>query len=161
MVTPEGGFWQGALTVAENHTALEDAHHVAAWVKYLPLGISVGGIFLAYLFYIAWPCLPSALASRTGPLYRFLLNKWYFDELYDFLFVRGAKALGRIFWKRGDEQVIDRFGPNGFAWGSQRIANRTSKMQTGYIYHYAFAMLLGLLTLMTWLVYKQFGGMPL
>ena len=157
MTQADGEFWNGALFVLAAHNPIEAAHHIDAWAKYLPLVAAFAGIVLAYLFYIFNPNLPVRLASALRPLHRFLLNKWYFDELYDVLFVRGAKAVGRVFWKRGDERTIDALGPNGFAWLTARVASRTGKFQTGYLYHYAFAMLGGLLLLVSWLVYTQLG----
>ena len=90
-------------------------------------------------------------------LYAFLLNKWYFDELYNFMFVRPAFWLGRVFWKRGDEQTIDGFGPNGVSSAVALIAARARKLQSGYVYHYAFAMIIGLAVVVTWFM-AQGGG---
>ena len=153
MVDHEGAFWAGAIFVAEGHDALEHAHHVPAWVKYLPLAMGVGGIALSYLFYVVHPSIPGRIAGAVSPLYRFLLNKWYFDELYDRLFVRPALHLGQFLWKQGDENTIDRFGPNGVAALMQRGGAVASRLQTGYLFHYALAMMLGLLAVITWFVY--------
>ena len=90
-----------------------------------------------------------------GGLYRFLLNKWYFDELYEAIFVSPAKALGFGLWKGGDGGVIDRFGPDGIAAVSQEIGRKAMRLQSGYVYHYAFAMLIGVVILITW---YMFGG---
>ena len=90
------------------------------------------------------------LATRARPVYLFLLNKWYFDELYDFLFVRSAKYLGHNLWKQGDGAVIDGIGPDGIAAATLSVARRAVKLQSGYVYHYAFAMLLGLAAIVTW-----------
>jgi NADH-quinone oxidoreductase subunit L len=87
-------------------------------------------------------------------LYRFLLNKWYFDELYDALFVRPALRLGRFLWKFGDEKIVDGWGPNGAALITQLSAGRISRLQTGYVYHYAFAMLIGFLLVISWVVLR-------
>lgn len=149
LVSGEAGYWQ--LSIA-SHKAIEHAHHVPLWVKLLPLAAGLCGIALAWLLYIKQPALPALLAGRVMPLYRFLLNKWYFDELYEAVFVRNAKRLGRIFWKVGDEEIIDGMGPNGMALMAQIFAGRTSRLQTGFVYHYAFAMLIGLLGLMSWVV---------
>ena len=108
-----------------------------------------GGFVVAYYMYQVAPETPARLAARFNPLYKFLLNKWYFDELYDFLFVRPAFWLGRLFWKGGDGAIIDRLGPDGIA---ARVLDGTSwivKLQTGYIYNYAFAMLIGLAAIIT------------
>ncbi len=142
-------FWQATIA---SHEAIERAHHVPAWVPFSPLVMGLSGIALAWLFYIKSPSLPVSLAVKFSFLYRFLLNKWYFDELYDFLFVRPAKRFGQTLWKFWDEKIIDGFGPNGAALVTHLLAGRTSKLQTGYVYHYAFAMLIGLLALMTWVV---------
>ncbi|TIV89923.1 MAG: NADH-quinone oxidoreductase subunit L, partial [Mesorhizobium sp.] len=92
-------------------------------------------------FYIRSPELPRSVAANHRLLYGFLLNKWYFDELYDFLFVRPAKRLGRFLWKTGDGAVIDGLGPDGISARVVDVTNRVVKLQTGYLYHYAFAML--------------------
>jgi NADH-quinone oxidoreductase subunit L len=105
------------------------------------------------LFYIRRPELPVLLKMRFQGLYKFLLNKWYFDELYERLFVRPSIALGRWFWNAVDTKVIDRLGPNGAAFMSRAVALRSAKLQTGFLYHYAFSMIIGLLVLMTWLAY--------
>jgi NADH-quinone oxidoreductase subunit L len=98
------------------------------------------------------------MAARKGPLWTFLYNKWFFDELYDLVFVKGAKALGDLFWKVGDRKIIDGLGPNGAAWASLASAKRLVRIQTGFVYHYAFVMLLGVAGLLTWVV-VQFRGL--
>jgi NADH-quinone oxidoreductase subunit L len=102
-------------------------------------------------FYIWNPTLPGRLAESQRPLYLFLKNKWYFDELYDFLFVNPAKALGRFLWKRGDEAVID--GTlNGIAMGIIPFFTKLAgRAQSGYIFTYAFAMVIGIAVLVTWM----------
>ncbi len=142
-------FWQATIG---SHEAIERAHHVPHWVGFSPLLMGLSGIALAYLFYIRSPQMPKNLAAKFPFIYRFLLNKWYFDELYDFLFVRPAKRIGQTLWKFWDEKIIDGLGPNGAALITHLAAGRTSKLQTGYVYHYAFAMLIGVLALMTWVV---------
>jgi NADH-quinone oxidoreductase subunit L len=94
------------------------------------------------------------LAARFHAVYRFLLNKWYFDELYDAVFVRPAFALGRGFWKGGDGALIDGVGPDGVAAAALRVARGAVRLQTGYIFHYAFAMLIGVLILVTWYLFR-------
>jgi NADH-quinone oxidoreductase subunit L len=118
------------------------------------VAVGLGGIGLAYGFYIRDPSLPRRLAAEFRGFYLFLLNKWYFDELYDRLFVRPSFAIGRFFWKQGDGQVIDRGGPDALAAGTLRLAQRASLLQTGYLYHYAFAMLIGIVLLATWYVLR-------
>ena len=94
-------------------------------------------------------------AQRLRPLYLFLLNKWYFDELYDALLVRPALALGTFLWKKGDGRTIDRFGPDGLAFTTIRAAIGASRLQTGYVYHYAFVMLIGVVTFVSWYLLRQ------
>ncbi|OYW13975.1 MAG: hypothetical protein B7X02_01040 [Rhodospirillales bacterium 12-54-5] len=151
------GFWSGALMVAEGHNSVEAAHHVPEWVKLLPFWAAVSGIALAYLFYIKQPALPARMRAMSEELYQFLLNKWYFDERYTKLFIKPALALGVWLWRMFDTKIIDGLGPNGVAFASRVIAGRTSRLQTGYLYTYAFAMLAGMLVLITWLVYVVRG----
>jgi NADH-quinone oxidoreductase subunit L len=141
----------GAIYMGVDNHVLEDAHHVPTWVKVSPFVAMLGGLILSWVFYIARPDLPGRLAAQQRPLYLFLLNKWYFDEIYDAIFVRPAMALGRFFWKKGDGVVID--GTlNGVAMGVipwlTRLAGRA---QSGYLFHYAFAMVLGMALLITWM----------
>ena len=118
-------------------------HEVPAWVVWSPFVAMVLGFGLAWLFYIVNTSLPQKLAAQHQPLYRFLLNKWYFDELYDFIFVRPAMWLGRFLWKKGDGFVIDGFGPDGVASTVSDVTRGVVRLQTGYLYHYAFAMMIG------------------
>ncbi len=150
MVSADVDFWGTSILVLPTHTALAEAHHVAFWVKALPMAVGVLGIAGAYLFYVLRPEWPAIVAARGRPVYLFLLNKWYFDELYDVLFVRPAKYLGRNLWKQGDGAVIDGIGPDGLAAVTLSVARRAVRLQSGYIYHYAFAMLLGLAAIVTW-----------
>ena len=94
--------------------------------------------------------LPQRTAETWDGLYAFLLNKWYFDELFDFLFIRPSFWFGKTFWKRGDEQTIDGFGPDGVSAAVAYVAAQARKLQTGYVYHYAFAMMIGLAAVVTW-----------
>ena len=97
--------------------------------------------------------LPNAIATMNSPIYNFLLNKWYFDELYHYIFIIPAKALGNFFWKIVDGSIIDRFGPNGIANSVLKISSKAKSMQTGFIYHYAFAVLIGLSFFITYFVF--------
>jgi NADH-quinone oxidoreductase subunit L len=151
LVSAEGHFWQGAVAANE---AIEKAHHVPAWVGVLPLLMALSGIALAWVFYIASPMVPSLVAMKFPYLYRFLFNKWYFDELYDALFVNPAKRFGQYLWKFWDEKIVDGLGPNGAALLTHIAAGKTSRLQTGYLYHYAFAMLVGFLLITSWVVFK-------
>ena len=145
-------FWKGAIFYGPENHILEEAHHVPFWVKSSPFFAMLIGFVTAWYMYIKSPSTPKVLASQHRALYQFLLNKWYFDELYDLLFVRSAKALGRFFWKRGDVGLIDAYGPNGVAARVVDVTNRMVRLQSGYLYHYAFAMLLGIAALVTWMM---------
>ncbi len=132
---------------------LEEMHHVPALVAYAPTVMMTIGFVVAWLFYIRRPYLPVELANQHQGLYKFLLNKWYFDELYEILFVRPAKWLGRFLWKKGDGFVIDGFGPDGVSARVLDVTRNVVKLQTGYLYHYAFAMLIGVAGLITWFIF--------
>jgi NADH-quinone oxidoreductase subunit L len=137
-------------------TMINAAHVVPAWVKVSPFLAMLIGLGLAWLFYIKDPSLPRRLAQQQRPLYLFLLNKWYFDELYDVIFVRPAKWLGGFLWKKGDGNVIDG-SLNGVAMGIIPMLTRLAgRAQSGYLFHYAFAMVLGIVILVTWMT--LFGG---
>ncbi|MDH3241028.1 MAG: NADH-quinone oxidoreductase subunit L [Alphaproteobacteria bacterium] len=151
-------FWGASIFVAEGHDALANAHHVPRWVVGLPIGVAFGGIALAWVFYIAAPGLPGALAARFQGTYLFLLNKWYFDELYDRLFVNPAKRLGRSLWLGGDGSLIDGVGPDGIAAATLDLARRAARLQSGYVYHYAFAMLIGIAALVTLYLFSGAGS---
>ncbi|RMH46593.1 MAG: NADH-quinone oxidoreductase subunit L [Alphaproteobacteria bacterium] len=141
----------GAIYMAPDNHVIEHAHEAPAWVKVAPFVAMLLGLGLAYLFYIVNPSLPRRLAETHRPLYLFLLNKWYFDEAYDFLFVRPARWVGAFLWKKGDGAVID--GTiNGVALGVvPRVTRALSRAQSGYLFHYALAMVLGVVVLVTWL----------
>ncbi|MBX3500934.1 MAG: NADH-quinone oxidoreductase subunit L [Alphaproteobacteria bacterium] len=143
-------FWRGSVLILSEHHALHDAHNAPLWVKVLPLVMAISGIALAYRFYVQKPSLPAQTAAAYPFLYRFSFNKWYFDELYDFLFVKPSMWLGRQLWKKGDVGIIDEVGPNGLARGATRLAGVLGRAQSGYLYHYAFAMLIGVAVLVTW-----------
>ncbi len=142
---------EGALYFGPDNTVLDDAHSAPKWVKVSPFIAMLLGFVMAMWFYIWNPTLPARLAESQRPLYLFLKNKWYFDELYDFVFVRPAKAIGRFLWKRGDGSVIDG-GLNGLAMGIIPFFTRLAgKAQSGYIFTYAFAMVIGIAVLVTWM----------
>ena len=146
-------FWGKSIFVLGGHNALADSHHVPIWVKVLPIVIAVAGIVLAYVMYMARPGMPAWFAARFRWIHLFFYNKWYFDELYDWLFVRPAQWIGRGLWKEGDGTLIDGIGPNGIAKVAQSFARRASALQSGYVYHYAFAMLIGVAGIVTWFLY--------
>jgi NADH-quinone oxidoreductase subunit L len=152
-------FWGKAIEVREANDTLEAAHHVPEWVKFLPLVMGVGGILLAWVFYIARPELPEKIKTTFRPLHTLFFNKWFFDELYDRLFVRTAVLLGLLFWKRGDQGLIDRFGPDGSAHVSQKIAGLLSRFQSGFIFQYAFVMMIALIGMVSWFVFKGMQGL--
>ena len=145
-------FWGNSIFISEKHKAFKLAHYVPLWVKYLPIFLAILGILCAYLFYVLNPNLPKILSKKFSPIYNLFFNKWYFDELYDYLFVKSFIKFGNYFWKKGDEGTIDRFGPNGISKLVKNISSKSIIIQSGYIYHYAFAMLIGLVVLITWLL---------
>ena len=147
-------FWLHSILNTEAHPALENAHHVPEWVALLPTVVALSGIALAYLFYSFAPGLPVALANTFQGVYQFLLNKWYFDELYDTIFVKPAFRLGRGLWLGGDGALIDGVGPDGVAAATVVIAKRFSRMQSGFLYHYAFSMLIGVAVFVTWYIFN-------
>ncbi|HEY4112438.1 MAG TPA: NADH-quinone oxidoreductase subunit L [Rhizomicrobium sp.] len=142
------GFWRGAVAMATGHAGGE----VPMWVEFGPFVTMIIGFAVAYYYYILHPELPAKLAARRGLLYLFLYNKWYFDEIYDFLFVRPTKWLARVLWKVGDGMIIDGLGPDGVAARVLDVTRGAVRLQTGYIYNYAFAMLIGVVALATWFV---------
>ncbi|WP_412563419.1 NADH-quinone oxidoreductase subunit L [Thalassobius sp. MITS945101] len=147
----DGAPGEAAIYMAPENTVLHEAHYVPTWVKLSPFVAMVIGLLVALWFYIWNPSMPARVAEANRPLYLFLLNKWYFDEIYDFLFVKPAQALGRFLWKRGDGNVIDGF-LNGVAMGIVPFFTRLAgKAQSGYIFTYAFAMVLGIVALITWM----------
>jgi NADH-quinone oxidoreductase subunit L len=148
-------FWKSSILVLPQYDSLAAAEGVPALVRYMPLLVALIGIGIAYVFYIADPQLPVRLAAQFRSLYLFLLNKWYFDELYDWLFVRSAFLVGDGLWKSGDGAVIDGLGPNGVAAVTRDLARQASRLQTGYLYHYAFAMMIGLVAIVTWYLFPR------
>jgi NADH-quinone oxidoreductase subunit L len=142
-------FWRESLSAGQNHV-FEEMHHAPGWVGWSPFVMLVGGFLLAFWMYIRSPRLPGILAGQQPILYRFLLNKWYVDEVYDFVFVRGAKWLGRFLWRTGDGTIIDGLGPNGISARVVDVTRGVVRLQTGYVYHYAFVMLIGVAALVSW-----------
>jgi NADH-quinone oxidoreductase subunit L len=143
-----GAYWQGAIFTADANHVLEQIERTPFLVGILPTLTGILGIALAYWFYIANPALPVGLAARFAPIYRFLLNKWYFDELYDVLFVRPAFWLANEFWKVGDATLIDGV-PNGLASLAEGGSVQVVRIQTGSIAVYAFTMLIGLVVMVS------------
>ncbi len=141
-------FWRGSIANAPTNSVLDDMHHVPGIISLLPTIVGVLGIALAYVMYVARPELPERLAAAVPGVYRFVLNKWYFDELYDAVFVRPAVRLARILWQVGDAQVIDGI-PNGIAALTTDSSAQVVRIQTGSIAVYAFTMLIGLVLLVS------------
>ena len=145
-------FWKGSLFTGRDNHIIHKFHDVALGVGLAPTVVMALGFVVALYFYVLKPGTAQALARTFPRLYRFLLNKWYFDELYDFLFVRPAFALGRMFWKGGDGAIIDGLGPDGVAARVADGARLAVRLQTGYVYHYAFAMLIGVAAVVTYFI---------
>jgi NADH-quinone oxidoreductase subunit L len=142
-------FWKGAIFTRPANHVLEAAEHAPLWVGLSPLIAAVLGLIAAADMYLWRQGLGARLAARGGPLYTFFYNKWFFDELYQATFVNGAKAIGDLFWKEGDEKVIDGLGPNGVSWLAAQFGKGLGWLQSGYIYTYAFVMLIGVAGLLT------------
>ena len=150
-------FWGDSIFILPTHQAMENAHHVPTWVKLLPIGLATAGVVMAYVAYTFVPSLPAAVAKMFAPLHKFFFNKWYFDELYDAIFVKPSVKIGGLLWQRGDKDTIDGFGPDGITAFVLRISQSASRIQSGYVYHYAFAMLIGIVVLLSW-YFSGFGG---
>jgi len=146
-------FFRQALALGSAEKLFESAENLPLVLSMLPTVMMIGGFLVAYQFYIRRPDIPEALARDQNLLYRFLLNKWYFDEIYDFLLVQPALRLGRLFWKGGDGFIIDGFGPDGVSARVLDVTRNVIRLQTGYLYHYAFAMLIGVAAAITWFMF--------
>ena len=141
-------FWKNSIFFAK-----EIEHvHLPLWLLLATPVLVVLAIPISYYFYIKDTSILNGLKKFNEPLYNFLLNKWYFDELYDFLFVKPIKSIGFILWKKGDQNTIDRYGPDGFSKVIKFFSDKAVKFQSGFIYDYAFIMLLGLSLLLTYLI---------
>lgn len=146
----DGNFWNGAI--AYDAGLMHAMHEVPLWVKLSATAAMLTGLATAYFMYFRGTDRPARLASTFSPLYAFFFNKWYFDELYDRIFIRPAFWFGRLFWKKGDEGTIDRFGPNGIAAVIASGSGVMKRFQSGYLYTYALVMLLGLAAAATWII---------
>jgi len=147
-------FWGKAIFMAEGNHILHALHEVPIWVKGAATVAMVLGLALSAYFYLVATEIPGKMAATFDIAYKFLLNKWYFDEIYDFLFVRPAKAIGYFLWKKGDGWLIDGFGPDGVSARVLQLTNRITKIQTGFLYHYAFAMLIGVAAIITFFMFS-------
>ncbi|HRE43286.1 MAG TPA: NADH-quinone oxidoreductase subunit L [Terricaulis sp.] len=143
-------FWRHVMPVEHGH------HDFPEWVLWAPLIVTITGFLFAVIFYLWKPSAPKAMAK--GPVWAFLYNKWYVDEIYDFIFVKGARALGDLFWKVGDRKLIDGLGPDGVAASSRFVARQARKLQTGFVYHYSFLMLIAAVAFGAYAIYAGIGG---
>ncbi len=146
-------FWGGAGVLPEGEHA-----HPPTWVVWAPLAVTVTGFVIAVLFYLWRPGVARLMAR--GPVWAFLYNKWYFDEIYDFIFVKGARAIGDLFWKVGDQKVIDGLGPDGMAAASNFFSRTLRRLQTGFVYHYSFLMLIAAVAFGAYAIFAGIGGQP-
>ena len=145
------GFWRQAIPLAEG-----EHHEIPAWVIWAPLVVTVTGFLFAVIFYL-WNT-GAAKAMAKGPVWAFLYNKWYFDEIYDFFLVKGSRALGDLFWKVGDQRLIDGLGPDGLAATSRFFSRMLRRVQTGFVYHYSFIMLIAAVAFGAYAIYAGMGG---
>lgn len=149
-------FWGSSIKVLPENDTVEGAHHVPEWVKLLPTFAGVLGLFLSWAFYSRFTGLPAKTVATFKGIHALFFRKWYFDEAYDAIFVKNALRAGLLFWK-GDKNIVDGVGPDGVAARSLDIASALRKFQTGYVFHYAFVMLVGVIGFISWFFYK-FGG---
>jgi NADH-quinone oxidoreductase subunit L len=143
-------FWNGA--VAYNEHLIHAMEEIPGWAKWSATIAMLIGFVTAWYAYIKDASIPGKIADQLGPIYTFVYNKWYFDELYNVLFVKPAFWFGRLFWKGGDEGIIDRFGPNGAAWVVEKGSVAAKRFQSGYLTNYALIMLVGLVAAVTWVM---------
>ena len=152
-------FWADSIFVLPDNDVLAHVHHIPQWAKLLPTGVGLAGILLAFLFYIRLRYMPASMAGTFSIIHNFFYRKWYFDELYERIAVVPSLRLGKFLWKKGDGAVIDGIGPDGLAATTQVFAQKAREMQTGYVYHYAFAMLIGVVAIITcYIVYMHRTG---
>jgi NADH-quinone oxidoreductase subunit L len=148
------GFWHHAVPRAHG----EGHHDFPAWVIWAPLTVTLTGFLGAVIFYLWRPGAAKAMAG--GPAWAFLYNKWYFDEIYNFIFIKGARAIGDIFWKWGDQKTIDGLGPDGVAASSRFFSRALKRVQTGFVYHYSFIMLIAAVAFGAYAIFAGIGGAP-
>ncbi len=152
------GIFHDALRLVTADRLYEETEKLPLLVTLSPTVMMIGGFLVAWYFYIRRPDLPKELARQQPVLYQFLLNKWYFDEIYDTLIVRPLMWLGRLLWKGGDGFIIDGFGPDGVSARVLDVTRNVIRLQTGYLYHYAFAMLIGVAIAITWFTFYGVHG---
>jgi len=149
-------FWKDSVKVLSHNDTVEAAHSAPFWVKKLPLLMGVLGIGCAFMAYMFYTGIPSAVARLFRPLHVLFFNKWFFDEIYHAVFVRSALRLGRVFSLFGDRKMIDGLGPDGLAKASQKLAAILSRFQSGYVFQYAFVMMISVIAIMSWFVFKDY-----
>ena len=150
-------FWGDSIFILSTHTAMENAQQVPIWVKMLPVILASSGVAIAVVCYAIFTGLPAQFVRLFSPLHTLFYNKWYFDDFYDLIFVKPAIRLGGFFWERGDRDTIDGFGPDGMSALVYRISGACSRIQTGFVFHYAFAMLIGVVVLVSWYLLRFKG----
>lgn len=146
--------WNGSI---RGEAAIEAAHHVPYWVKKLPIVAGALGLILGWMFYLRFTSLPAKFVKALKPLHALFSNKWYFDELYAAVFVKPASVLGTMFWK-SDKHIVDGIGPDGMAKASRGLAHVLSRFQSGYVFQYAFVMIIGLIAIISWFYFKMTNG---
>lgn len=148
-------FWGNAIFVLPGNDTVEAAHHVETWVKLMPLIVAVSGILLASGIYLTGGVIARMTAKTFDPVYKLFYNKWYIDEIYNAIFVKPALYFGQLFFVKGDQALINGLGPDGLAQTSNRLGGVLSRFQSGYVFHYAFIMMIGLIGLVTWIFYRM------
>ncbi len=147
-------FWGKSIKVLDQNDTLESAHHVPEWVKFLPTIMGMLGLFFSWVFYSARPGLPAVFVRMFSAIHTLFFRKWFFDEIYNAVFVKNAICAGKIFWK-SDKSIVDGIGPDGVAARSMDIAGILKKIQTGYVFHYAFVMIIGVIGFVSWFFYQN------
>ncbi len=148
-------YWGSAIFTGEGNHVLHDRHEVPLWVKLAPAVAWTSGLFFAVIFYLIVPKVPRRMAANGGPMHAFLSHKWYFDEIYNFIFVKGAAALGDLFWKVGDKKIIDGMGPDGVTSVAKAGAGGLSRLHTGYLFHYALVILVAAIVFVAFVMIGQ------
>lgn len=146
-------FWGDSLKVLPENDTVEKAHHVPEWVKYLPTGMGALGLFLSWLFYSGMPTLPGIFVRMFSAIHTLFFRKWFFDEIYNAVFVRNAICSGNVFWK-ADKNIVDGLGPDGVAARSLDVSCILKRFQSGYVFHYAFIMVIGVISFVSWFVWR-------
>lgn len=158
IVGAEHNFFGSAIFVAlKNRDLLEEIHHAPLLVKISPLLVGVVAIALSYFLYMKRTDLPAKIAQKFNIFYKISHNKWYFDEIYEFLLVKPMKKIGDFLWRSVDVKIIDRFGPNGVADFCKAMSGKVANLQTGFLYHYATWMVIGCVVIISFLLYALRG----